>query len=282
MASYQDEFPGRAPVATLWAAAESDLKDAIAVLPVTYGEKDLGRATKGAAVALLGKGISVPEKMVRCTKHFRPAYKSPYTYDLLPMAEWDFLFDDVAAHSANKETIFQVMNRTWNPNDYAAGNGWSHVFGGAESAGKVSMSIRAEEYDFLGWNNTALTTAAANTFKYSWPGMDTLYKDPRGKVTFYGDATSAGATHYAEKTATPIAFPFAAKGYQLRKYGLNFAFAGPVPFMTGVNGQVIRYADVLLMLAEAYIQQGNTGDVPLGLINRVRTRAGAPAVYCAR
>ncbi|MGN7720432.1 RagB/SusD family nutrient uptake outer membrane protein [Chitinophaga sp. 22620] len=276
MASYQDEFPGRAPVATLWAAAESDLKDAIAILPVTYGDKDLGRATKGAAVALLGKVYLYQKKWSDAQSTLDLLTKAPYTYDLLPMAEWDFLFDDVAAHSANKETIFQVMNRTWNPNDYAAGNGWSHVFGGAESAGKVSMSIRAEEYDFLGWNNTALTTAAANTFKYSWPGMDTLYKDPRGKVTFYGDATSAGATHYAEKTATPIAFPFAAKGYQLRKYGLNFAFAGPVPFMTGVNGQVIRYADVLLMLAEAYIQQGNTGDVPLGLINRVRTRAGAP------
>ena len=276
MASYQESFPGRAPVAELWAAAETDLKDAIAVLPVTYSDKDLGRATKGAALALLGRVYLYQKKWPDAQSTLDLLTKAPYTYELLPFAEWDHLFDDEAAHSANKETIFQVMNRTWNPNDYAAGNGWTHVFGGAESGGKVSMSIRAEEYDFLGWNNTIMTTAAANAFKYPWPGRDTLYKDPRGKVTFYGDEASAGATYYAEKTGTPIAFPFSTKGYQLRKYGLNFAFTGPVPFMTGVNGQVIRYADVLLMLAESYIQQGNTGDVPLGLINKVRARAGAP------
>jgi len=31
------------------------------------------------------------------------------------------------------------------------------------------------------------------------------------------------------------------------------------------------------MLAEAYIQQGNTGATPLGLINQVRNRSGATA-----
>lgn len=273
--SYNNKFPERAPVAELWAAAEKDLNDAIAVLPVTYTDKDLGRATKGAAIALLGRVYLYQKKWADAQNALEQLTKAPYTYDLLPMAEWDFLFDDVAAHSGNKETVFQVMNKTWVPNDAAQGNGWSQVFGGAESAGKVSMSIRAEEYDFLGWNNTIMTTAAANAFKYAWPGMDTLYKDPRGKVTFYGDAASAGATKYAEKTATPKDFPFTTKGYQLRKYGLNFAYPGAVPYITGVNGQVIRYSDVLLMLAEAYIQQGNTGSAPLDLINKVRGRANA-------
>ena len=48
--------------------------------------------------------------------------------------------------------------------------------------------------------------------------------------------------------------------------------------ISGINGQVIRYADVLLMLAEAYIQQGNTGSEPLNLINQVRSRPSVNAV----
>ena len=47
---------------------------------------------------------------------------------------------------------------------------------------------------------------------------------------------------------------------------------------SGINGQVIRYADVLLMLAEAYIQQGITGSAPLNLINQVRSRLSVNAV----
>ena len=50
------------------------------------------------------------------------------------------------------------------------------------------------------------------------------------------------------------------------------SFGGP---QSSINGQVIRFADVLLMLAESYIQQGNFGTTPLGLINKVRQRSGA-------
>jgi hypothetical protein len=41
-----------------------------------------------------------------------------------------------------------------------------------------------------------------------------------------------------------------------------------------INGQVIRLADVMLMLAE-HIQQGNTGNAPLALIDSVRSRSHA-------
>ncbi len=41
-----------------------------------------------------------------------------------------------------------------------------------------------------------------------------------------------------------------------------------------INGQVIRYADVLLMLAESYIENNQVSNA-LPLINQVRTRSGA-------
>ena len=65
------------------------------------------------------------------------------------------------------------------------------------------------------------------------------------------------------------------QGYRWLKYEYYDkveSYGGP---QSGINGQVIRYADVKLMLAEAYIQQGITSAVPLALINDVRIRAGA-------
>jgi hypothetical protein len=44
-----------------------------------------------------------------------------------------------------------------------------------------------------------------------------------------------------------------------------------------VNYRVIRYADVLLMAAEAHFQLGNAGTAQQ-LVNQVRTRAGIPGI----
>jgi len=47
--------PNSATIAQVWAQIEKDLTEAAAVLPTTYGSADLGRATKGAAYALLAR-----------------------------------------------------------------------------------------------------------------------------------------------------------------------------------------------------------------------------------
>ncbi|GLU53719.1 hypothetical protein Dfri01_31800 [Dyadobacter frigoris] len=85
---------------------------------------------------------------------------------------------------------------------------------------------------------------------------------------------------YCEKCASgKISFPFKAadpQGYYVwRKYEYYnevATYGGPA---SSINGQVIRYADVLLMLAESYIKQGKTGAEPLALINQVRKRVNA-------
>src|SRR5207253_9377284 len=72
-----------------------------------------------------------------------------------------------------------------------------------------------------------------------------------------------------------IAYPYATRGYRWLKYEYYNKVAQIGGTYSGINGQVIRYADVLLLLAESYIQQGNTGSAPLALINQVRNRVGA-------
>ncbi|GGB18087.1 MULTISPECIES: RagB/SusD family nutrient uptake outer membrane protein [Mucilaginibacter] len=267
----------RSSVADVWAFIEQDLKDAEAGLPISYPATSYGRATQGAAVALLGKSYLYEKKWGQAQTELTKLTQQPYTYALAPV--YNNLFDDPNQDNPalNPETIFQVMNQQWT--DWGIGNQY-YMFGGQETwGGKATHTVRAQSYGFNDWNNVYVTTTAVKAFTYPNPQNPSVnYVDPRAAFTFYGDAASGGQTQYCQQCATgPIAYPFATKGYEWLKYEYYnkvATFGGP---QSGINGQVIRYADVLLMLAESYIQQGNTGDKPLALINQVRSRPSVNA-----
>lgn len=266
-------YPHRDDVATVWAAVEKDLSEAIPDLPVVYDNDNLGRVTKGAAVALLGKAYLYEKKWSAAQSTLAQLTQAPYTYTLAP--NYSDLFS--TTNQSNPETIFQIMNGPWT--DWGIGNQY-YVFGGQEAwGGKATHSDRAQEYGFNDWKNVFITTTAVKAFTYPNPVGGAPYVDPRAKFTFYGDAASGGQTQYCQQCAGgPIPFDFNSPnsgGYRWLKYeyyNLVPSFGGP---QSSINGQVIRYADVLLMLAETYIQQGVTDATPLGLINQVRARVGA-------
>jgi len=269
-------FP-RSPAASIWSFIENDLTAAIADLPVSYDTAtSLGRATKGAATALLGKTYLYEKKWMQAQSTLEQLTQAPYKYDLDP--SYDNLFS--ATNQLSVENIFQVMNAPWT--DWSIGNQY-YVFGGQETwGGKATHSDRAQEYGFKDWWNVYVTTTAVNAFHYPNPVGGAAYVDPRAYSTFYGNKASGGDTVYCEHcSGGKQSYPFNASDpqgdYSWRKYeyyDLVSSYGGP---QSSINGQVIRFADVLLMLAEAHIQQGDFGSVPLGLINRVRQRAGAVA-----
>jgi starch-binding outer membrane protein, SusD/RagB family len=266
-------FP-RAPAASIWSFIESDLTAAIADLPVVYSLSDLGRATQGAAIALLGKAYLYEKKWTDAQAQFTKLTQAPFQYKLDPV--YDTLFS--VSNQNSPEDIFQVMNAPWT--DWGIGNQY-YVFGGQETwGGKATHSDRAQEYGFKDWWNVYVSTAAVNAFHYPNPADGTPYVDPRAYSTFYGNQPSGGDTVYCEKCASgKISYPFNAADpqgdFSWRKYEYYYlvpSYGGP---QSPINAQVIRYADVLLMLAESYIQQGNSGSQPLDLINQVRARVNA-------
>lgn len=125
------------------------------------------------------------------------------------------------------------------------------------------------------WRNVFISPAAVRNFKYKdEAGAD--YIDPRARLTFYGDAASGGDTDYCNACASGAKpYPFnQANGYRWRKYhNYEIREKDEIP-QSNINSQVLRYADVLLMLAEAQIEQGQVATA-LPLINQVRKRAGA-------
>lgn len=263
----------RTPKAEIWTDIETNLTDAIAKLPLAqdYASSDYGRATKGAAVALLGKVYLYQKKYPQAIAEFKKLLASPYDYDLAGS------LDDMFIHDLKtKETVFAVMHGEWQ--GWGVGNAYG-MFGGQESWGnKTTHTGRAMEYGFNDWWNVLLSPTLVDAFTYNNESA-VPYIDPRAALTFYDNlgGTKGGDTLYCEECADGKLSYAKAVGkagpiYSWRKYELyemRKNYGQPDSY---INSQVIRFADVLLMLAEAYIEN-NEVDKALPLINRVRERS---------
>ena len=285
-ASANNYYAARASVADVWKAAEADISAAITDLPVKYADADRGRATQGAAIALLGKALLYQKKYAEATVQFEKLTKAPFSYKLV--ANYDDQFAET--NGGTTETIFDVPH-FWG--GWGQGNAY-YMFGGQEAwGGKATHTGRAQEYGWNDWRNVYISDAAVKAFTYKDETGKT-YIDPRAKLTFYGDAASGGDTDFCNTctgqptvtgaTYTQIKLPDGttafnypydkSNGYRFRKYEPYETAEQSTQPQSNVNSQVIRYADVLLMLAECYINTGKVTDA-LPLINTIRSRVKA-------
>lgn len=259
----------RTPKDQIWADIETNLTDAITKLPVSYADADYGRATQGAAVALLGKVYLFQQKYSNAITQFEALGKAPYDYALANSLD-DMFVNDIKT----KETIFAVMHDVWQ--GWGVGNAYN-VFGGQETwGGKSTHDDREMEYGFKDWWNTLVSDALVNDFKYKdEAGKD--YLDPRAALTYYSNGKQGGDTTYCDECpGGKILYDTVVNKGQIswRKYE-EYEYRPSYGQPDGViNSQVIRYGDVLLMLAECYIESGQVSSA-LPLINSVRNRSGA-------
>lgn len=236
-------------------------------LPVNWDASNAGRATRGAAVGLRGQLFMWENEYANALTEFKKLGSAPYTYDL---AE-DFANVTAESSENNIESIFEIQQGN-NPGT----NIW-YMFGGQESWGpNAAITGRSMEFGFNDWFNVFVSPSLVQSFVYDIPGGTSNYTDPRAKHTFYGDGTYGGDTDFycesCEGNVQP--YPFEEKGYSYKKYQYyEIREKEGVPQST-LNNRYLRYADVLLQMAECEIQAGNDG-AALTLINRVRRRAGA-------
>jgi Arylsulfotransferase (ASST)/Starch-binding associating with outer membrane len=88
----------------VWKQAESDLKTAIELLPQSRPASEIGRVTKGTAIAFLGKCYLFQKKYPEAKAELAKLMQSPYTYDLVENYEENFRDDT----EFNKESIFEL------------------------------------------------------------------------------------------------------------------------------------------------------------------------------
>ena len=279
-------FAARASVEDIWASIEKDLTEAADVLPVQYAAEDLGRATRGAALALLGKSYLYQGKYAQAATELTKLTQAPFSYALNP----SFANQFSSTNGLSAETVFNIPY-LWP--GWGSGNAF-YMFGGVEAwGGSTTNTGRAMEYGWNDWRNTIVSNALVQSFRYN-DAQGNPYVDPRAALTFYGDAASGGDTTFCHGCpAVPsdttrgyrgfvdadgevyYNYPFnAINGYRWRKYENYEIREKEENPGSEINSQVIRYADVLLMLAEAQIEQ-NQMAAALPLINRVRARVGA-------
>ena len=250
----------RSNVADLWTLVESDLTEAINRLPVGWDEENTGRATRGAAIALMGKAYLYQKKYTQAHTELALLAESPFNYALHPDYSENFL----EIGDNNEESVFDVQFKGG-----AVGDAVWYMFGGQESWGLGGLHTgRATEYGFNDWENCHVSDAAVAAYSYK-DESNADYIDPRASMVIYGNSAAGADTDYSGGP-----FPFEDKGYMWKKYQTYEFNTNENDPNSGINAKVIRYADVLLMRAEALIMD-NKIDEALPLINEVRTRAGA-------
>lgn len=227
-----------------------DLTNAITLLPPreSYTGADVGRASKGAAAGLLAKvylTLGNYQQTVDLCKQV-----TSLGYDLND--NYSDNFNPLAKNSIESLFEVQYFGKTnysfWDNENQSS---WVSTFTGPRNADFVAGSY--------GWDQP--TAEFVNAYEAGDKRKDITVLYP-GCPDFDGKAYSAS---------------FSTTGYNVRKFLVPKSIS--VDYDTSpANWPVLRYADVLLMQAEALNELGQTTDAEAPL-NRVRTRAGLPEVH---
>ena len=252
----------------IWAQIVADLEEAAANLPEksAYSTAETGRATRGAANALLAKAHLYQGNWAECRARCEDVVNSG-EYFLDP--NYGSIFTEAGENGPGSIWEIQYANNT--------GGNWGAQFWSDGSYTNVFQRARGT---FSGYGFNLPTQDFVDEFD-AWPltddevDLDTLLVDPRRGFTVYelGDFVSGWGALTEDATGSPHL-------YYPRKY-FNPAselapFGDPNP-NGGSNDRVIRYADVLLMHAEACNRLGDD-DAAYSSLNVVRSRAIEPLI----
>lgn len=253
-------YPARSPKALVYEQIIRDLTEALEQLPEreAYSGADLGRASKGAAAGLLAKvylTLGNYEKTLElCQQVGALGYSltADYSANFNPLTE------------NGPESLFEVQYvGKVNTADFFGGNeqmaSWVSTFTGPRNSNFVAGAY--------GWNQPT------QEFVSQYEAGD-LRKDKT--ILYEGGPAFDGKTYKSDYSVT---------GYNLRKFLVPKSIS-PDYNTNPANFPVLRYADVLLMQAEALNELGrpNEAQAPAsginsgGPLNRVRMRAGLPNI----
>ena len=269
-------FQGKTPAADIYSFIIADLTAAVAALPDTYGSSDNGRATKGAANALLGRVQMQKGDYAAAKAALLQVYGK---YSLVDNYQWNFDGDVkndagvtiTTGHEFNSESIFEIVFVDKGDNNFNWG------YNGEGSTSPLS-TVRNQEYGIT-WGNVIPADQFLNEFEANDPRYNfSIYEEGDNILTAPGAVDNIDKPSVAPLKLTPAMMNIAActkggvtKKRFFRKYNIyEYVRSGFHP--GGINQRVIRYAEVLLMLAECEAEIGSPAQAA-AYINEVRNRA---------
>ncbi|MBS1564030.1 MAG: RagB/SusD family nutrient uptake outer membrane protein [Bacteroidetes bacterium] len=225
---------------SVYAAIEKDLNDAAAVLPQSYPATDVGRATKGAALALHAKVAMYLKKWNDVLNYTNQVMGLGYS--LFPNYEQLFRI----ANENSSESVFEVQATYLASNNDASNSQYSQIQG-------------VKDQPNVGWGFNSPTQDLVNEYEAGDPRKDAT-------ILFAGETTPEGDVVPQPQNGAPTM-------YNQKSY-VPFTLAAATNSGSDQNFRAIRFADVLLMNAEAANELNNT-TLALASLEKVRARARA-------
>ncbi|OQP68660.1 RagB/SusD family nutrient uptake outer membrane protein [Niastella populi] len=226
---------GRETTAKVYEQIKADLEAAEQSLPYEFTGGDIGRATKGAAMALLGKVYLTQKQWPLAAQKLKALIDASAQTKYQLIASYAGLFG--AANENNRESIFEVQFRKG-----AGGEG----------------SPFTNQFAPIG-SGTAVVSVG----------------NPLGQNIPTDDMSNAYEAGDLRKAAS-MRNSYVLSGNTVNhNYIIKYAGVPAASLDNDNNWIVLRYADVLLMYAEALNETGYVADGPaFTYLNLVRTRAG--------
>lgn len=262
--SVPSDKPSQVPQEQVWAQIEKDLTEAAAALPPSYSGDELGRATTGAAYGLLGRVYLQQKKYTQAIDALKWLVEGPgqSLYNLIPNYENNF------RHTTenNAESVFEVQFKQRPEN------------GGDDSPTSNVGTSRAPFFAPPGHGFTDANMHRWVVNEFLKEQTATGGRDPRLATTALYDSTDERGPDFSLVYGSS----FTSKNYDnniknrvwYRKYLDDYFRINDFEvFNSPINFRVIRFADVLLMYAEALNAAGRTADA-YAYVDRVRERSG--------
>ena len=243
----------------IYAFIESDLIFAAANLPISWDKKFAGRSSKGAANGMLAKVYLYQKKWAMAMSTANTVMTSGQ-YDL--SVNYTTIFGESGENS--KESIFEIQGTASATVPTNNGIQYANIQG---TRGNTNEWNRG-----WGWNMPSAQLEAAYEPNDPRKTRTILYSSQAGvpSQTIYGQTaplfpSEVPNTKYNQKVLTSPSF--------IAQYNSRGGW--------WMNVRILRYADVVLMYAEAANELGGATNISnaLAAVNSVRTRAriGAPA-----
>ncbi|WP_420154483.1 RagB/SusD family nutrient uptake outer membrane protein [Siphonobacter sp.] len=243
-------------VAENYAYIAEDLKKAADLLPLfsAYKAADYGRAHKTAAWAYLARTYLYAKDWANAEKYA----------DLVITSGQHALLD-------NFEDVFKTANNwskeyIWSVTSSASDTRFGCIFPG------VCLDDKGWGL-YNGWGNFYPTKELYDTYPAGDKRREATILKTGDKFMYFGEERSYNQDNFKVSSSNRT-------GYQFRKYMEPYSYANPIGTYVNPNGDkpstslnvpLLRYADVLLIKAEAKLMQNKNADTELNLI---RKRAG--------
>ena len=240
-----DAFPPNSEGTELLDQAISDLQTATDLLPDSWSDDEKGRVTKNAARGLLGKALVFRGSVNNSSEDFTAAINAFNSISGISLtSNFNDNFD--AEKENNEESLFEFqanITGSGNANPWVAGAGANDAF-----AVIGELNAYYGFFDNKGYGGTSRSYSATESLKNAFE-----VGDPRIDYTLI----------------------MAEENHNVLKYILNNAL---IPGREGQglsqnNTRILRYADVLLLKAEAIVRSGGDLAEAIDLVNQIRLRA---------